>query len=383
MLSGGLDSASVAAAAHASLGGDAPTAYSVVFPERPDVDESTRIAAVRERLGLRWVEGAFEGAGALAPALEFQREWELPSATPNLFIWLPLLRRAAADGVDVLVDGEGGDELFGCACYLIADRLRRGRPLAATRVAVRLPGMGAHPPRRWVRRALVIYGIRAALPLVIHRRLRSLRARQRLPVWLSDKGVRLLQADDERWSWKATRGPRWWAQLATQLTGEALGAAEQFRRESLMAGLELRHPLRDAALIDLMLTMPPELSFDPDVDRPLLRRAFADELPPEVLGYTEKVAFNSLLEAAFRGPDAAALRQLLSDLRPELAQLVRPEAVASLGARTRAASHPITWALDVWRLASLELWLRAQSGADPAAVVEPSAVRVSFSATTR
>ena len=41
-------------------------------------------------------------------------------------------------------------------------------------------------------------------------------------------------------------------------------------------------------------------------------------LPPEVIGYTEKVAFNSLLEAAFRGPDAATIRRLLGNLQPDL-----------------------------------------------------------------
>ena len=383
MLSGGLDSAVVAAAAHDRLGRDAPTGYSVVFPGHAEVDESPRIAAVRERLGLAGVQASFEGGGALGPALEVQREWDLPSATPNLFIWLPLLRRAASDGVDVLVDGEGGDELFGCACYLVADRLRRGRPLAAADAVRRLPGMGARPPARWVRRGLVAYGLRGALPLWLHRRLRGLRAGRRTHPWLSEAGVRLLHEADDGWDWKRLRGPRWWAQLATQLSGEALGAAEQFRRESRLTGVELRHPLRDAQLIDLMLTMPPELSFDADLDRPLLRQAFAGELPDEVTGYTEKATFNSLLEAAFRGPDAAAVRELLGDLQPELARLVRPDTVASLAAQTRATSHPLTWALDVWRLASLELWLRAQAGVSPPSVLEPGVARVSFSAVRR
>jgi asparagine synthetase B (glutamine-hydrolysing) len=280
----------------------------------------------------------------------------------------------------VLLDGEGGDELFGCARYLVADRLRRGRTFAAANVARRLPGMGERPRPRWVKRGLVVYGVRGALPLGVHGRLRALRAGRRLPAWLSADGVTLQQQADDGWGWKRTRGPRWWAQLATQLTGEALGAAEQFRRESLLAGVELRHPLRDGELIDLMLRVPPELSFDPDLDRPLLRRAFAEELPPEVVGYTEKVAFNTLLEMAFRGPDRGALTRLLSNLRPELAPLVRPEAVAALFARTSDARPPLSWALDVWRLASLELWLRDLAGEDARETLDSSDARVSFSA---
>ena len=55
---------------------------------------------------------------------------------------LPLLRRAASDGVPVILDGEGGDELFGCSQYLIADRLRRGNVRGAIELARRLPDLG-------------------------------------------------------------------------------------------------------------------------------------------------------------------------------------------------------------------------------------------------
>ena len=374
MLSGGLDSAAVAAEAQTR----APVAYSVVFPEDGAVDESARIAATRDRLGLDWVEATFRGGGALLPAIEFQREWELPSATPNLFIWLPLLRQAAADGIDVLLDGEGGDELFGCARYLVADRLRAGRPLAALATARRLPGMGARPRLRWLWRALVGYGARGGLPFALHQRARRLRARRRMPAWLSDEAMHMQRATDQTWSWKRTPGPRWWAQLAAQLTGEALGAADQFRRESRLAGVELRHPLRDPELVELMLGVAPELSFDPHLDRPLLRRALEGELPRQVLAHTDKPAFNSLLEAAFHGPDSPALRRLLAAPHPELARLVRRQAVESLVEHPTAAERPRAWALDMWRLVSIELWLRGQAGDDVEAAVERERPAVSF-----
>ena len=60
----------------------------------------------------------------LAPALEHIDRWSLPPVTPNLFVWRPVMARARELGVDVMLDGEGGDELFGFAPYLIADMLR-------------------------------------------------------------------------------------------------------------------------------------------------------------------------------------------------------------------------------------------------------------------
>lgn len=360
MLSGGLDSAAVAASA-ASVGPRRSlVTYSCLFPDHAEIDEAAQIHAVRERLGLQGVEAHFHGGSALAAAAEFIREWALPSASPNLFVWLPLLRRAAADGVDVMLDGEGGDELFGCAQYLIADRLRAGRGMAAIRVARRLPGMGGRPPRRWVRRALVEYGLRAALPAALHEGLRRARGAGRAaPSWVSADTAVVHRAAHDPWAWKRVPGPRWWAELAHVLTAgsDSLGAADQLRREGRMAGVELRHPLRDPDLIELMLSLPPELGFDPRLDRPLARRALAGALPEATLEDPGKPTFDALLTRALTGPDDSRLRELIAQPHPDLARRVRGDMVAAI-VDSPAHARPPGWSAGLWRLATLELWLR-------------------------
>jgi asparagine synthase (glutamine-hydrolysing) len=358
MLSGGLDSAAVAAAAVASPGAARPVAYSGVFPAHPAVDESDRIARVRERLGLDGVAMALGCGSALDAADEFQRAWELPPVTPNRFVWRPLLERAAADGVDVLLDGEGGDELFGCARYLVADELRRARPLAAVRTARRLPGMGGRPRPRWIGRALLAYGLRGALPHGLHERLRAARGRRDRPDWLAP------DIDGGRWAWKELPGPRWWAQLASALWGDRVGAADQARRQAAMHGLAARHPLRDPDLIELVLGLPPELGFDPRLDRPLLRRALAGELPAEALRDTRKPFFNALAQDALGGPDLPRLRELLREPHPELAARLRAGEVGAMLARAGPGGAPPGWEIDLWRVATLELWLTRQADPD-------------------
>jgi asparagine synthase (glutamine-hydrolysing) len=363
MLSGGLDSAAVAAVTPGLS-----ATYSAVFPEHPEVDESARVRNVRDWLGAQGVEMRFREGSALSAGAEFMREWELPSLSPNCFVWTPLLRRAAADGVDVVLDGEGGDELFGCAPYLVADRLRAGRPLAALRAARRVPGMGESPPARWQLRALRSYGLRAALPYGLHERLRRARRRGASgPPWLEEDAERTHRRSHDPWAWKRLAGPRWWAQLAHALTvtGDAMGAPDQLRREGRLCGVELRHPLRDPELIDLVLGLPPELAFDPHIDRPLARRALAGALPESTLASDRKPFFNSLLETALRGRDAALLRETLAQPHPELAHQLRQTATATMldgppGAESRA------WALDLWRIATLEMWLAHCSGEGPA-----------------
>lgn len=377
MLSGGLDSAAIAAV-HSSTGGRL-AAYSCVFPSHEDVDESREIARVRDWLGIDGVEARFLGGSALAAGAEFIRAWEVPSVSPNLFVWLPLLRRAAADGVDMMLDGEGGDELFGCARYLVADRLRAGRPLAALRAARRLPGMGERPRPRWLGRALAAYGVRAALPPAAHERLRRARADGIAgPPWLSGAADRPHRAGADPWRWKRVDGPRWWAHLSHVLTAgpESLGAPEQMRRAGLLAGVEPRHPLRDPELVDLVLSLPPELAFDPRRDRPLARRALAGTLPAETLEDDRKPAFNPLLTDALAGPDRGALRDLLAAPHPDLAQRVRRDALRRMLDRP-SHERPRAWALDIWRIASLEMWLRHRSG-EPSSALEGPAATVSF-----
>jgi hypothetical protein len=87
-------------------------------------------------------------------------------------------------------------------------------------------------------------------------------------------------------------------------------------------------------------------------------------LPPEVLRYDRKPVFNSVLSAPLEGRDGAALRALLANPHPELARQVREATVAALLRGPAHAARPYAWPLDVWRLASLELWLEYQS--DPA-----------------
>ena len=146
LLSGGFDSSTVASLARRVEPVGATTcAYSFVFPGHSEADESALIEEVASVLGISSQRTPIGGASSLRSALEFQCAWELPSASPTLFLNLPLLRRAARDGVGVMLDGEGGDELFGCSPYLIADCIRRGNLRRAVALAQRLPDIGATP----------------------------------------------------------------------------------------------------------------------------------------------------------------------------------------------------------------------------------------------
>ncbi|MGN6558782.1 MAG: asparagine synthase-related protein, partial [Solirubrobacterales bacterium] len=108
LLSGGLDSASIAAVANEEL-----VACSGTFPEHPAADEAELIGELRSTLGLEGLVAEVRPGGLLASAIEHVAAWRAPLLGWGDFWTLPLLRAAALQGVGTVLGGDGGDELFG------------------------------------------------------------------------------------------------------------------------------------------------------------------------------------------------------------------------------------------------------------------------------
>ena len=355
MLSGGLDSACVAGFAR---GLERPfRAYSQVFPSHPLIDESGAIAALEDQLGLDVDRLSFAGGSALAAAAEYIEAWALPPSSPNWFAWEPLYEAARRDGIDVMLDGDGGDELFGCSPPLLADLLATGRIDALLSQARRLPGMGPDPRPRRVIRAIAHYGGRGALPPALHRRLRRLRNRGRSPApWLSEEAQALLDPAAGRDAWKSLDGPRWWRSLAFSLVDgpDRMAVQDEGGRAGGRGGFEVVHPWRDLALVELMLSLPPQLGFDPDHDRPLARAAVRGLIPDAVRLSDRKPFFNGLLDEALAGPDSDSLARMLTEPGEAMAWALRPGGLDAITGPARS--------LIGWRVATACLWARRTLG---------------------
>jgi asparagine synthase (glutamine-hydrolysing) len=364
LMSGGLDSASVAAVAATQAPGRV-SSYSAVFPEHPAVDESRLIEELRCSLSLGGITAEVRPGGLLASALESIEAWELPLLSWGDFWALPLLRAAAAAGVRVTLGGDGGDELFGTRAYLLADRLRAGHPFAAVALARELPGAGDQPGRRDVAKMVADFAIAGALPYRLHKVVRRAFARREAPDWLRPQVVRDLLDSEDPLAWKRMDGPRWWAEIAHGLTRgvEEIGVFEHQRRRAASAGLEARHPLFDLDLVELSLRQPPLASFDRHRSRPILRAAMTGLLPDAVRLRPQKALFDSVLVDSLVGPDEVVARKLLSDPRAELRAYVDQRAVKRTLFDAAALRHeqPFQWMWQLWRLTTAECWLRAQA----------------------
>ncbi len=365
LMSGGLDSASVAAVASKQAPGSV-SAHSAVFPEHPAVDESALIEELRSALELGGATAEVRAGGLLASAVESIEQWQLPLRSWGDFWALPLLRAAASTGVRVTLGGDGGDELFGARAHLLADRLSAGHPLQSIALARELPGAGDRPARRDVARMVAEVAILGALPYRLHRTLRAPFARRDVPSWLRPESARDLLASADPLAWKRLAGPRWWAEVAHGLTRgvEEVGVFEHQRRRAASAGLEARHPLFDLDLVELSLRLPPLATFDRYRSRPLLRDVMAGLLPDAVRLRPQKALFDSVLLDCLDGADGLAARRLLSDPRAELRAYVDQRSLerALFDSDALRRKQPFRWMWQLWRLTSAECWLRAQGG---------------------
>ncbi|MDX6610229.1 MAG: hypothetical protein QOF85_2154 [Solirubrobacterales bacterium] len=362
LMSGGLDSSAVAAIC-AQEGSGEVYACSATFPDHSDADESELIAELGQALGLPGIAAEVRPGGLLASALEHLEAWQMPLLGWGDFWTLALMRRAAAEGVGTMLDGDGGDELFGPRTYLLADRLRAGHPFEALRLALERPGGGPHVPRREVAKVFVAEALAGAVPYGLHDRRRKAAVARTAPAWLSKRTAEDLVASDDPFAWKRLDGPRWWAHAAYGVTRgiEGAGVFEHQRRRAVLAGLRARHPILDLDLVRLALRQPPRSTLDRRFSRPVLRASMAGLLPDPVRLRPGKARFETLIADCLSGADGAAVREILTSPDLELGAYIDPVAMrrALFDSDALRGPSPFRWMWQVWRLLTAELWLRS------------------------
>ena len=275
-------------------GGSTLRAYSAVFPGLPDADEGPLIDELVEALDLHGTSMAVHGGSLLAGSLAYARTWHAPDISANNFFQPDLLRRAGQE-VDVLLDGEGGDELFMVPYYLLADHLRSAKIPEARRLLRRWPGIAGNHSRRLSARILRTYGLGGIVPHALDRA-RWRAARRGEDSVLSREADRLVRAAGDPAPWKRLDGPLWWRHLAYQMLEgpDSFGAPEHALRIGRMAGVRRARPLLDVDLTTYVLRMPPDLAFSPWFTKGHIRTAMANRVPESVMLRRQKTWFTDV-----------------------------------------------------------------------------------------
>jgi len=128
-----------------------------------------------------------------------------------------------------------------------------------------------------------------------------------------------------------------------------------------LAGVDVAFPFLDDAIVDLSLTLPEDWKVTRKALRPFFKEALSDRLPPEVIG-KQKHGFGlpfGVWLSKHRG-----LRRLASDSLESLAErgIVRKAFLTEL-LSARLDEHGAYYGTLVWVLMMLEQWLQAQSSA--------------------
>ncbi len=165
----------------------------------------------------------------------------------------------------------------------------------------------------------------------------------------------------------AATGHRPLVALARRLTHGAAGARGRPRlppHRNATAGVAGGHPfLQDLELVELVLSLPPELAFDPELDRALLRSSMRGLVPDAIRLRSEKSFFTPLFVEALDGPDRACVVELLDAPDAAIRAYTRPEVVRRVLLEAPPERRGGHWAWAVWRLVMLECWLRGESAA--------------------
>ena len=363
-LSGGIDSSAVVASMRAATSGRIAT-YSIGFDAgTPSYDELPYARAVAARFETDHHEEVLAPQVAeLVPAVvdHLDEPFADSSAIPT---WV--VAQATARSVKVALSGIGGDETFaGYPRYAgvgLSELWRRApRPLRALAARAAAPlTRGAETSRDWPDRARrFLQGAEAPLP---ERYLGWTRffgdaalaelATPALAAHLGGDVATRQRAAFARGGFGDPRDGAFRVDLATYLPDDLLVMAD---RMAMAHSLELRAPFCDHRLVEWSLGLPPAAKMGRLATKTLLRRAFADVLPPAVLAHA-KQGFMIPLGRWLRGALAPLADELLAPERVRARGLFAPAAVERLrGEHARGAG---AHADRLWTLMVAELWMR-------------------------
>jgi asparagine synthase (glutamine-hydrolysing) len=353
-LSGGLDSSAIVGLA--SRHAQRVKTFTIYFDDGPDFDEREHAHAVVDRFGADASERLVRG-GALVDELK-RIVWHLdePSLALGVYPQWHVMALAREGGVKVVLDGQGGDEVFaGYTNY----------------APQHLYGLLGSTPARFPFEAMALglnqgWGAaRSAASSAVAMRLRAPVAASvadKLDAELLAPELRPL-ADLSHDEWRLW--PRvfdgWLSNvLYWELTRTRLPALLRYEdRLSMAFSIESRVPFLDHRLVELAFALPDAVKRSAGWSKFGMRRALDGLLPRSIVWRRDKKGFPTPVGQWLRDERGAAALDLLRDPNRHSRKLLPQAAVDRFIHEHVEGGADRSWQL--WRALSLELWLEAFS----------------------
>ena len=360
-LSGGLDS-SIVVGLMAKLTAEPVKTFSIGFTNRRYDERSyARIAAERFRTDHREFIVEPDALKTLPHLVHhFNEPFGDSSAIPTFH-----LARVTREHVTVALTGDAGDELFLGYPRYVATRIARtidrlgpiGRALGSP-LWQKLPA--SVEQKTTMRKLKKFAATLSCPPAERYYRLIAIfndEEKQHLyePAFLEMADAGSFGFLDDLYRAAATDDPAAavaYADLRSYLPCDLLAKVDI---ATMAAGLEARSPFLDHEFVEFALAIPPCLKMKGLSGKHLLKRAFADLLPPEII-HRRKMGFGVPISSWFRGELAGYVRETLCSPRTLGRGRFRPQCV------TRLVEDHVAGRADnaykIWNLLNLELWER-------------------------
>jgi asparagine synthase (glutamine-hydrolysing) len=310
------------------------------IPELPSFAFGSRIGPARYAEDLAWAKRAADARGAPfhpvviepghdpVPRLEeVWRHFDDPVLSPNAYTRFLLAEAAHRDHVPMCVGGSTAGSLFGTnSDESVAKMIRKS---------------GATSPP-----ALLAHRFNRIFPF-------------------DEIGDLLAEPPESPGRIGLDLAERYCADIDTDSVGEVIklamlriaGAEKSTatqNRSARLAGVNVRHPFRDVAILEFSRTIPIDLKGrrDPEQSKHLLKRAFRDVLPAEIAA-REKIGYPSYY---WTGGEIDSLAEtLLSPRAVERAGLFRPDRVQQILDEDRASGKKSA-GKRTWALLTMQAW---------------------------
>lgn len=283
-LSGGIDSSAIAAVA---AGADAPvTSYAAGFDFDRGVNELAKAARVADHLGLAHRPIHVSGADLEKVVQDLAHAHDEPFAdAANIPLYL--MCGSLNDGTKVVLQGDGGDELFaGYRRYAMLQhtaaaratpgaltKMIRSLGIRGSRLARMITALGQRDPARRMAQLLTMETTAAPPEDFLQADFRDHLGRTTDPILAYRRAA-------DRFSGHKPINQMLLTDLTVQLPGQFLPKVD---RATMAAGIEARVPLLDEHMLRLALVLPEKWKVAGRQKKIILRDSVRDRLPAEIL----------------------------------------------------------------------------------------------------
>lgn len=362
-LSGGTDSSTIAGY-YTKLAGRPAKTFSIGFDD-PKYNELEFARIAVKHFGTAQHEYLVTPADVLALVEELPRIYDEPFGNASVVAAYFCAQLAKQQGVEVMLGGDGGDEIFGgnerYVTNLVFERYSQVPEILRRRMLEpligALPAVGPlYKAQRYIRRANMPNPRRFySYNLLAEHDNRGIFQDEFLRQVDTDCFFQRAQAVYDRAAPAGDTDRLLYLDMKYTMTDNDLRKVTQMVEA---AGVRARYPLLDRDLVDFAATIPPGLKVKPGKNRYMFKQAMRGFLPDEII---QKTKHGMGLPIAKWFKEDSALNALLENAlfsgKPEIHRYVKPDYLQKLRHSFMMEETPY-YGDSLWVFLILEMWLQ-------------------------